>query len=134
MAHMMKTISPKKARWLALIDADAPRRKAWHKIEADRMVRLEAAHATRAYPFDCNLVQTRDLVEQFGIAKEAAVKFLRLKGAMQLPRTTQGGGVPAITLWALRDHERLMEKSARARAAIYLDHRDRNPPFDPLEL
>jgi len=130
---MMKTISPKKARWLALID-HGPRRKAWHKIEADRMAGLEAAYAAGAYPFDCALVQTRDLVGQFGVAKEAAVRFLRLKGAVQLPRTTQGGGVPAITLWALRDHERLMEKSARARVAIYLDHRDRNPPFDPLAL
>ena len=76
----------------------------------------------------------RDLVDHFGIAKEAAATFLRLKGAAQLPRTTQGGGVPAITLWALWDQERLMEKSARARVAIYVDHRDRHRPFDPLEL
>jgi hypothetical protein len=41
--------------------------------------------------------------------------------------------VRAITLWALRDQERLMEKSARARVAIYLNHRDLHP-FDRLEL
>ena len=131
---MIKTISPKKARWLALIGGDKPRRKPWRKIDASRMASLDAAHAAGAYPFDCVLVQVRDLVDHFGIAKEAAATFLRLKGAVHLPRTTQGGGVPAITLWALRDQERLMEKSARARVAIYVDHRDRHRPFDPLEL
>ena len=110
-----------------------PKLKAWRKVDEALIQRIVETHAARRFPFDCVLVQVRDLVEHFGVAKEVAAEFLRILGATQLPRTTQGGGVPAVTLWALRDHERLMEKSARARVAIYRDHRDRHP-FDPLEV
>lgn len=97
------------------------------------MAQMIEALRERRYPFDCVLVRVADLVERFGGSRAEAAAFLRSQGAVQLPRTTQGGGVPAITLWALRDHERLMEKSARARVAIYVNHRDLHP-FDPLEL
>lgn len=98
------------------------------------MTQMIEALRERRYPFDCPLVRVADLVERFGVSRAKAAAFLRAQGAVQLPRTTQGHGVPAITLWADADEaERLMEKSARARVAIYLDHRDRHP-FDPLEL
>ena len=97
------------------------------------MTQMIEALRNRRYPFDCPLVRVADLVERFGVSRAQAATFLRANGAAVSPRTTQGGGVPAITLWALRDHERLMEKSARARVALYLDHRDLHP-FDPLEL
>lgn len=110
-----------------------PKLKAWKNVDAQLVARMTQTYQARAYPFDCDLVQVRDLVEHFGVAKEVGAEFLRILGATPLPRTTQGGGVPAITLWALRDPERLLEKSARARVAIYRNHRDLNP-FDPLEL
>jgi hypothetical protein len=110
-----------------------PKLKPWHKIAPAVMARMADAHASRRFPFDCALVRALDLVGHFGITKEAAATFLKANGAQQLARTTQGGGVPAMTLWSLRDHERLAGKSARARVAIYVDHRDRHP-FDPLEL
>lgn len=92
-------------------------------------------YGLQAFPFDCALVRTADLIDRFGGSKEAVTAFLRSKGAKQLLRTTQGSGVPAITLWALRDHDRLMKKSARARVAIYLSHQDMaEPARDPLEL
>lgn len=97
------------------------------------MTQMIEALRERRYPFDCPLVRVADLVERFGVSRAKAAAFLRSKGAVQLPRTTQGGGVPAITLWALRDHERLAAKSARARVVIYFGHRDLHP-FDPLEL
>ena len=110
-----------------------PKLKAWHKVTPALMAQMTGAFAARRYPFDCDLVRLADVIDHFGISKEAAATFLRAQGAEQLPRTTQGGGVRAITLWALRDPERLMEKSARVRVAIYLNHRDLHP-FDPLEL
>jgi hypothetical protein len=110
-----------------------PKLKAWHKVTPALMAGMVGAFAARRYPFDCDLVRLADVIEHFGVSKEAAATFLRAQGATQLPRTTEGGGVPAITLWALRGHGRLMEKSARARVAIYLNHRNLHP-FDPLEL
>lgn len=110
-----------------------PKLKAWRKVDDPLIQRIIKTYQAKAYPFDGALVQVRDLVEHFGVAKEVAAEFLRILGATQLPRTTQGGGVPAITLWSLRNHERLMETSARARVAIYLNHRDLRP-FDPLEV
>lgn len=110
-----------------------PKLKAWRKVDDPLAQWITKTWQAKRYPFDCDLVQVADLVEHFWIAKEVAAGFLRNLGATPLPRTTQGGGVPAITLWALRDPERLMEKSARARVAIYRNHRDLHP-FDPLEL
>lgn len=81
-----------------------------------------------------DLVLVSDLVRRWGTSKEEVTATLRARGALQLPRTTQGGGIKALTLWALRNHEHWKAKSARARVAIYLHHHAMANPFDPLAV
>lgn len=101
------------------------------QVRDQKRLTMAEAFASGVHPFDCDLVSVPDLAKRFGVSKDAVVDFLRLNGAVKLPRTTQGGGVPAITLWAVRDQERLMKQSARARVDLYHAH---HSAFDPLEL
>lgn len=81
-----------------------------------------------------DLVLVSDLVAKWGMSKEQVAAILRARGAIQLPRTTQGGGIKALTLWSLRNHEHWKAKSARARVAIFLHHHAMANPFDPLAI
>lgn len=81
-----------------------------------------------------DLVLVRDLVQKWGTSKEQVTAILRARGAVQHIRTTQGGGIKALTLWSLRNHEHWKAKSARARVAIYLHHHAMANPFDPLAV
>lgn len=102
------------------------------ELRAMRPLSIGEAHARGAYPFDCDLVSVPDVAKRFGVAKEVAVDFLRSNGAVRLPRTTQGGGVPALTLWAIRNEPHWRALSARKRVEAYLARQ--SLAFDPLEL
>jgi hypothetical protein len=75
-----------------------------------------------------DLVLTRDLARKWGTTKEQVASVLRANGAVQLPRTTQGGGVPALSLWAIRNIDHWKVQSARARVDAY------HAAIDPLEI
>ena len=83
---------------------------------------------------DLDAAKKAKLVAKWGMSKEQVAAILRARGAIQLPRTTQGGGIKALTLWSLRNHEHWKAKSARARVAIFLHHHAMANPFDPLAI
>jgi hypothetical protein len=63
-----------------------------------------------------DLVRSEEVGAAFGVSTNRAAAMLRKLGAVQLPRCTRGGGVPAYRLFCIRDIEPHGAMSMRDRA------------------
>lgn len=68
-----------------------PKLKAWRKVDDPLVQWIIKTYQAKAYPFDSDLVQVRDLVEHFWIAKEVAAEFLRILGPSSSRATPAAG-------------------------------------------